>query len=505
MSTESAPAPPPAGDGLRHRALRGAAWSILNQAGTQLISVAVWVVLGRTLEPAEFGLVALAQLVIAFLLVFLEQGFAEALVQRKEMTREDQNTAFWSVLGMGLVLAALTNLAAAPVAAWKQAPALEPMLRALSLGFPLISLRTVPEALLIRGMRMKALAARSFAATTLAGLTGVSLALAGAGAWSLVGQALMTSAAGAGLLWWLSGWRPGWGWSRTSFRSLVGFGGHITGFNLLAYGNRRLDQWLVEHFHGAAILGYYQMAQRWVEVQAALIGQGLNQVSLASFARVQHDPERLARGYAQALRLAATIAAPLLTGLAALAPDVLRVLVGERWVSAAPMLSWLAVGAVIQSLNGVNAGVMLAMGKPGWRTGVNALNLALNATLFVLAAPYGPVWMTAAYAGRAWLIAPVQGALVHRLIRPRWGDVLGGVAGPLLAAAAAGFAARALGHALPDWVAFPRLVVSGLAGAALYLGLLAAVAPGALHAVLAARGALRAQPAPPVRPAQNEK
>ena len=502
--TDSPSTPPPAGDGLRQRALRGAAWSILNQAGTQLISVAVWMVLGRALDPAQFGLVALAQLVVGFLLVFLEQGFAEALVQRKEMTRADENTAFWTVLGVGLVLAGLTNAVAGPVAAWKEAPLLEPMLRALSLGFPLIALRTVPEALLIRGMRMKALAARSFAATAVAGATGVGLALAGFGAWSLVGQALMTSAAGSGMLWWLSGWRPGLGWSAASFRGLVGFGAHITGNNLISYGNRRLDQWLVEHFHGPVTLGFYQMAQRWMEVQAALIGQGLNQVSLSSFSRVQHDPARMARGYVQAVRLSAAVAAPLLAGLAAAAPDVLRVLVGPAWLPAAPILSWLSLGAIIQSLNALNAGVMMACGRPGWRTGVNGLNLALNSTLFVLAAPHGPVWMATAYAARAWLVAPVQWALVHRLVRPDWRAFAAALAGPLLAAALMALAVRGLAGStlLAGWAALPRLAVCGAAGLPAYLLLLRGIAPAAWSAL---RGAGRsARGARAVTSSQNE-
>jgi O-antigen/teichoic acid export membrane protein len=397
------------------------------------------------------------------------------------------------VLGVGVVLTALTNLVAGPVAEWKGVPVLEPMLRALSVGFPLIALRTVPEALLIRGMRMRALAARSLAATALAGLTGVGLALAGAGAWSLVGQALVTSAAGSGLLWWLSGWRPGLGWSATAFRSLLGFGGHITGNNLLTYGNRRLDQWMVQHFHGPVTLGYYQMAQRWMEVQMALIGQGLNQVSLASFSRVQHDRARLARGYVQAAGLAAAAAAPLLTGLAAAAPDVLHTLVGPAWLPAAPMLSCLALGAVVQSLNTLNSGVLLACGKPGWRTGLNGLNLAVNATLFFFTAPYGPVAMAAAYAVRAWLMAPVQWALVHRLVQPDWRAFARALAGPLAASAAMGLAVRqAAALPLLSTAAAPvRLAACALLGLATYTVLLRVLAPASWQALRQARQVAR--------------
>lgn len=490
--SEAPTATPPPADGLRGRALRGAAWSVLQNALTQVCSIAVVMVLGRHISPAEYGLVALAQLIIQFLMVFLEQGFSEALVQRRALTREDADTAFWSVAGMGLFLAALANLVAGPFAEWQGEPRLEAMIRALSLGFVIMSLRTVPEAMLLREMRMGTLAVRQLGSTVLAGAVGVGCALAGMGAWSVVAQTLTISTAGSLILWILSPWRPGLRASWSSLRSLLGFGSHIMGNNLISYGNRRLDQWLIEAFHGKVALGYYQMAQRWVEVQSALLGQALNQVSFSSFARVQREPARMGRGYVQATRLGAGVGLPLLAGLAVTAPDVLRMLVGPNWLPAAPMLAVLAAGAMVQLLNPLNSAVMLSCEKPGWRTGLNLLNLVSNSILFVLTAPLGPVWMAAAYAARAWLLAPVQCVLVHRLIRPDWWEFTRGFGGPLLASAGMAWAVHALREtaALADWSALPRLAVCALAGLAVYAVLLRVVSPATWTALRGATGHL---------------
>lgn len=477
--SEAPTATPPPADGLRGRALRGAAWSVLQNALTQVCSIAVVMVLGRHIAPAEYGLVALAQLVIQFLMVFLEQGFSEALVQRRELTREDADTAFWSVAGMGVFLALLANLLAGPFAAWQGEPRLEAMMRALSAGFVIISLRTVPEAMLLREMRMGTLAVRQLGSTVLAGAVGVGGALAGWGAWSVVAQTLTISTAGSLILWVLSPWRPGLRVSRASLRSLLGFGSHVMGNNIITYGNRRLDQWLIEAFHGKVALGYYQMAQRWVEVQSALLGQALNQVSFSSFARVQREPARMGRGYVQATRLGAGVGLPMLAGLAVTAPDVLHLLVGPNWLAAAPMLAVLAAGAMVQLLNPLNAAVLLSCGRPSWRTWINLLSLVANSALFLLTAPLGPVWMAAAYSARAWLLAPVQWVLVHRLIRPDWLEFTRGFGGPLLASAGMAGAVHALrGMAwLAAWPAFPRLAACALAGAGVYAVLLRVVSP----------------------------
>ena len=474
------PAPPTPTPSLHAEAARGSAWSILTQLGTQAVTLVVWSVLGWNLAPAEIGLVAFAQLLIAFLMIFLEQGFSDALVRRRELARVDENTIFWTSLSTGLLLAGLVNLIAAPLAAYQGEPRLEAMLRALSLSFPLMAFRVVPEALLVRAMRMRDLTVRTLAATVLSGVAGCLLALRGFGAWSLVAQTLVHLSAGTLLLWWRSGWRPGWSWDSARFWELFRFGAHITGGNVFAYYNRRFDQWMVNAFLGKAALGIYQMAQRWVDLPFALVSQSSSQVALAAFSRVQADRARLARGWVRASSLLMTLGAPLSALLAAAAPELLLVLVGPNWTSVAPVMSVLAAGILFQPLNALSSRAFIAAGRPQFLLIINVVLALTNTVGVLLAAPHGVLWVAVACALRIWLVAPLVLWMMHLLCRPDWREYARMTAGPLLPALVMAVAIRLLlaEASLSGLPVLVRLAVSVLAGGVVYTVLLRILAPG---------------------------
>ena len=480
------PAPPPPTPSLHAEATRGSAWSFLAQIGTQAITLAVWSVLGWNLKPAEIGMVAFAQLLIAFLMIFLEQGYSDALVRRKDLTRADENTVFWTSLCGGVLLAGLVNLLAGPLAAQQGEPRLEAMLRALSLSFPLMAFRVVPEAVMVREMRMRDLAMRTLVATLLSGVAGCVLALRGFGAWSLVVQSLVHWLAGTALLWWRSGWRPGWTWDPDRFRELFYFGAHITGGNLFSYYNRRFDQWMVSTFLGKASFGVYQMAQRWVELPFAPLSQSLGQMALTTFSRVQSDNARLARGWVRASSLLMSLGAPVAALLAAAAPEILLLLVGPTWSAAAPVMTVLAIGILYQPLNALSTRAFIAVGRPQYVLAVNIVLAAINTAGVLLAAPHGLHWVAVVAGLRIWLVAPLVLWMAHRLFHPDWLHYTRMTMGPLLSGLAMGAVIRVLltSATMTAWPALPRLAACGLAGGLVYAILLRVVARGAWDELL---------------------
>ncbi len=475
------PAAPKPAPSLHEEAVRGSAWSFLVQIGTQVITLAVWSVLGWNLTPAEIGVVAFAQLMIAFLMIFGEQGYADALVRRKELTRADENTVFWTSMGGGLLLALAVNLAAGPLAGRLGEPRLEAMLRALSVSFPLMAFRVVPEAIMLRAMRMRELGFRTLAATLVSGIVGCGMALRGGGAWSLVAQSLVHLLVGTVLLWWRSGWRPGWTWDFARFRELFRFGIHLTGGNLFAYYNLRFDQWMVGAFLGKAALGLYQMAQRCVELPFSPVSQSLSQVALTTFARVQSDSARLARGWVSASCLVMSVCAPVSALLAASAPDFLALLVGPSWSEAAPLMSILAVGILFKPLNALSSRAFIALGRTHYVLAVNILLAAFNTAGVLLAAPHGLLWVALVTGLRAWIIGLIVLWMAHRLFRPDWKAYARLTLGPLPPALAMYAGIRLLDDSslMAGWPLLPRLLAFGLAGLVIYIILLRVGARGA--------------------------
>ncbi|HEU0214277.1 MAG TPA: oligosaccharide flippase family protein, partial [Jiangellaceae bacterium] len=202
--------------GLGRTAVRGLAWTMLRSVSSRLVGSLVFVVLARLLDPRAFGTIALASVFVVLLSLLVEAGFGEALIQRKEVTSSDLDTAFWLSNAMGTGLALIMAASAGVVGELLGQPELAPVLRVLSLVLVLAALASVPQALLRRELAFRQIAIRGVAATLAGGAVGVGMAVAGWGVWSLVGQILANTVVGTAALWLACPWRPGRAVSRSS-------------------------------------------------------------------------------------------------------------------------------------------------------------------------------------------------------------------------------------------------------------------------------------------------
>jgi O-antigen/teichoic acid export membrane protein len=214
-------------------AARGVAWMGLDSTVNQAVSLGVFIVLGRLLEPRAFGLVASAAVVLWLLRVVVDQGFSSALIQRGQLTSIDIDTAFWTAVVTGTAVAALTVATAPLIADLFSQPRLAAVMRVVSVVFVLAALDGTQSALLTRAMDFRSQALRRLAATFVSAVAAIVLAATGAGVWALVAQLVTFESVSVVLLWSLADWRPSFRFSRASFRELLTFGASVTGIRFL--------------------------------------------------------------------------------------------------------------------------------------------------------------------------------------------------------------------------------------------------------------------------------
>lgn len=402
---------------LRQKAVKGVIWSAIQSWGGQMISLVVFSLLARLLEPKTFGLVALASVFIAFMQVFLDQGFGEAIVQRQEIDPEHLDTAFWTSLGISLLLTVCVIAGAGPVAALFNQPSLIPIIRWLSLSFLFSAFSSVQTAILSRRFAFKALSTRSLIATCIGGLVGVIMAFQGFGVWSLVGQQLVNGLVAVLVLWTVSDWRPGFNVSAKHFKELFTFGINVLGFNFLNFFNRRGDDLLIGYFLGPVALGYYNVAYRLLLVMTQVLVSTTTKVALPTFSRLQHEPERLRRAFYTATQLSSLITFPISLGVAALAPELVQSLFGNQWTPSIPVMQVLVFIVPIHLILYYNSSVIMAMGKPSWRLGIHMINVLVNVIAFALVVRWGIVAVAAAYVIRGYLLLPISLWALQKLIR----------------------------------------------------------------------------------------
>jgi O-antigen/teichoic acid export membrane protein len=401
---------------LQQKAIKGVAWSAIQSWGSQVINFVVFALLSRLLDPQAFGLVAMASVFLVFVQIFVDQGFSNALVQRKEVSPSHLDTAFWTNIGLGLLMTVI-GIGTAPLVAnfFKQAQ-LVSILSWLSLSFTINALSSVQDAIFRRNLNFKPLAVRTLIATIAGGCTGTTMAFAGFGVWSLVGQQLVTGSVQAIILWLSSDWRPRLRFSRDCFGELFLFGINIVGINILNFINRQSDDLLIGYYLGATALGYYTIAYRIYLIMTQLLIGIVSQVAMPIFSRLQHELEKLRNAFYTFTELTSFAAFPIFIGVAVLAPELVKFLFGEKWLPSVPVMQILAFIGIQHVISYFYATVLMAMGKPSWQLKMNLFDATANFIGFYLVVRWGIVAVAAAYVIRGFLTIPINYWLAHRAI-----------------------------------------------------------------------------------------
>jgi O-antigen/teichoic acid export membrane protein len=483
---------------MRSRILSGLAWKVFSGGFRQIAQMAVAVILARLLTPHDYGLAAMVLVFSSLVIIFSDLALGAALVQRKELHERDRSTVFWTSTGVGFLFMLLGIALSWPVAAFYGEAEVQPLLAVLSIGFLVTALGTTQTALLNREMDFKNLELRLMAGTFAGAVIGIVLAANGYGAWAIIAQQLASAAASTVLLWALSPWHPRFMFSMQSLRDLSSFSLKVFGTRLVFYLNRNADNLLIGRFLGPAALGAYAVAYNVMLAPIQRITAPLVEVLFPAFSRIQEQRERIASLWLRAIRVVGTITIPGMVGLVLVAPEFVRVVLGDQWEAAVPVIQILAVVGLMQSLQGMNSGILQACNRAGLLLRCAILTVILSLVAFAIGMQWGIVGVAAAYAIASCIAEPYYAWQTMRTIGVTARAYVHNLAG--VVAATAGMAAcvgatREL--LLPEGMpTAARLAILVAVGALSYLPLWAWRAPEVLaefRGVLRRRG--RVQPA----------
>lgn len=300
------------------------------------------------LNPADYGLIGMAGVVVGFVSIFKDLGLSEATVQRSSITHEQVSTLFWVNVGLGVV-SMLLVAASAPVVAWfYDAPALGPVTLALSLAFPVGALAAQHAALLRRQMRFAALASSDLASGVVGLVVAALLAWQGAQYWALVVGRLAEALSLVLALWVASGWRPGLPSGRADVGAMLAFGGNLTGFSLLNYLARNIDNLLIGRYWGAEQLGLYSRAYQLLLLPIRQFNTPIAAVAVPALSRLASQPERYRQAYLRVLEKITIITMPAVAFAIVTADWLVDVALGPRWAEVGPLFAILGASALIQ-------------------------------------------------------------------------------------------------------------------------------------------------------------
>ncbi|MHB2025446.1 MAG: lipopolysaccharide biosynthesis protein [Elusimicrobiota bacterium] len=454
---------------MKTRAVRGGIVTFAGQGIKFVLQMSSTMVLARLLTPRDFGLVAMVATVTGFVLIFKDLGLSAATVQKAEITQEQISTLFWINAGLSAILALLT-VVLAPIIVWLyKEPKLFWITIALAGGFIFNGLSVQHQALMSRQMRFSALTSIDIVSAFGGIAVGIVCARAGFGYWSLVWMQLTTPLITLIGIWLVSGWRPGLPVRRSGVRTMLAFGGNLTGFSIVNYFSRNFDNILLGRYWGADTLGLYSKAYSLLLFPMGQITAPISAVAVPTLSRLQNDPERFRRYYLKAVKFIAYASMPLVVAMGVLSHEIILLVLGRQWLGAGPIFTVLAAAAILQPAASTVGWVYVSLGQTQRMLAWSYIATPFAIVSFALGLHWGGIGVAIGYSIYNFLLAYPELVFAFKNSPITAGDVLQITRNPFAISLLMGGVMIAARMCLRDQGPIPTVVLSLLAGGAAFL------------------------------------
>jgi O-antigen/teichoic acid export membrane protein len=383
---------------LGGRTARGGVIAIASQGLKFVITIVATSIMARLLTPHDYGLIGMVAFVTGFVSMYKDLGLSAATIQREEIDREQISTLFWVNVGLGLAITLFT-IAIAPLVAWFYGePRLTMLTVATASGFLISSFAVQHEALLRRQMRYFALAAIALLSVVTGYVVGIIAAWRGLSYWALVLSQLAVVSSGTLLTLVLCRWLPGPPKRNTGVRSMIKFGGNLTGFTTINYFSRNLDNLLIGRVWGAQQLGLYNRAYQLMALPIDQINEPVTSVAVPSLSRLKDFPQDYRRAYLRMLEKIALLTMPAVVLMLVTSDWIIHLILGSQWIGAVRIFILLGVTALFQPIANTTGWLLISQGRTNHMFQWGLISGPIIMGSIVVGLPWGAVGVAASYA-----------------------------------------------------------------------------------------------------------
>ena len=335
-------------ESLKHKTVKGVGWSFIDNLSSSGITFLVGLVLARLLTPSEYGIMAILTIFIAVSNSIVDSGFSNALIL--------------NLVVSGLLYVVLF-FAAPSISVFFKEPLLVEVMRVIGWVLVINALAIIPRTLFVKEVNFKTQTKVSLIASISSGVVGISMALAGMGVWSLVGQQLSRQLLNTLFLWIYCKWRPVWEFSIQSFKELFGFGSKLLLSGLLDTVFKEIYSLVIGRCYTSAQLGQYTRANQFNQIFSSNLTTVIQRVSYPVLSSIQDEPERLREAYRKVIKSTMLISFACMLGLAAVAKPLIILLIGEKWLPAVGFLQIICFSGMLYPLHAINLNILQVKGR----------------------------------------------------------------------------------------------------------------------------------------------
>ena len=348
---------------LKEKTAQGLFWGFLSSGGMQLLNLIIGIFLARLLSPEEYGIVGMLAIFSLIAGNLQESGFGVALVNIKEITHNDYNSVFWFNTGMSVALYLILFFSAPLIAGFFHQPCLIPLSRYVFLGLIFAAVGISPNAVLVRSLRMKEKAIISLSALVISGTVGVIMAFNGFSYWSLATQQVLYNVVICIGRYHFAHWWPTFNLDFTPVKRMFAFSYKVLITAILTTVNNNVLTVIFGRLFPVQSVGNFTQANKWNTMANQLVTNTVAQVAQPVLTRINDDSERQRRVFGKMLRFTAFLAFPAMFGLALVAPQVILLAIGDKWVNSIPLLQILCISGAFIPMYTVYQNLFLSHGK----------------------------------------------------------------------------------------------------------------------------------------------
>lgn len=365
------------------------AWSALEALSRQGISFLIGLVLARLLFPSDYGLVGMLSIFLAISQVFIDCGFTNALICKRDNTQTDYSTAFIFNLAIGCVAYLILFVSSPLISKFYEEPVLTPLLRVIGLNVIFNSLCVVQNAILLIDLKIKIQTKISVICQFSTGVLAIVAAYKGYGVWTLAAQSVSSSFLTTLLLWYYAKWRPVLSFSKKSFRYLWSFGSKMLFVGLISNTYKNLYGIIIGKYFDPTSLGLYNKAQNLADLYPKTIYSFTNKVSLPTLAAFKDNRDVLKNVFRKYMKITGYVVFPIVGIMFVVAHHLIITLWSTRWINSIVLFQILCLGAMWDPFNLFSLNVLQAIGRPEITLKVELANKFIGILLIVFTLKYG--------------------------------------------------------------------------------------------------------------------
>jgi len=364
-------------DNLKIKTAKSTVWNMLDRFGQQVIYLLVGIILARTLAVEDFALIGMLSLFVALSSILIDSGFSGAFVREKKINPDDFSALWGFNMLISVVLYSVLFFSAPLIADFFHQPKLVPLSRCLFLALPINAAGIIQSVVLTRQINFKTLAKINMLSLLLSGTAAVTMALTGFGVWALVAQPLLFAVSKSSLLWLHRSQPVSLRLNFAPLKKFLSFTVNSFFTSLLSTLFQNTYHILIGRFFSGNIMGYYTQASKYADIPDRVVNGPIQNITLAAFANLQDDAERLKRASQKSFRTACFLIFPVMVGLIIIARPLLLLLLGTKWEAIIPYFQLICAANIFAALTSQNYTFLHVKGKANIVLRLEAVKIGL--------------------------------------------------------------------------------------------------------------------------------